>query len=72
VKEIPLTKGYVTLVPDEDFELLNQWKWYAHVRKSKNGKIHVYAYRFDQNKRTVIRLSDHGGSPYGIRNKENL
>lgn len=26
-KEIPLTKGYVAIVDDEDFERLNQYKW---------------------------------------------
>lgn len=30
MKEIPLTKGCVALVDDEDFEWLSQWKWYAH------------------------------------------
>jgi len=33
-KEIQLTQGYVTLVDDEDYEWLTQWKWRA--LKSRN------------------------------------
>ena len=29
VKEIPLTKGLVALIDDEDYERVNQYKWYA-------------------------------------------
>lgn len=39
-KEIPLTQGKVALVDDEDYERLNQFKWFA----SKNGKTY-YAIR---------------------------
>ena len=33
MKEIPLTQGQVTLVDDQDFAFLSQWKWYAHENK---------------------------------------
>ena len=34
MKEIPLTKGFVTLVDDEDFERVSARRWYAQARKS--------------------------------------
>lgn len=48
--EIPLTQGKVTLVDTEDFDYLNQWKWFAHkalnlwyaqrnVNSPRNGKL---------------------------------
>ena len=40
MKEIVLTRGLFAMVDDEDYEFLNQWKWYAH--KSKNT---FYAHR---------------------------
>jgi hypothetical protein len=35
MKEIPLTKGLVTIVDDEDFQMLNAYKWYSvgHPKK---------------------------------------
>lgn len=32
MRHIKLTKGYVTMVDDEDFELLNRFKWYSDVK----------------------------------------
>jgi hypothetical protein len=30
MRTIPLTQNKITLVDDEDFKWLNQWKWFAH------------------------------------------
>jgi hypothetical protein len=55
MKEIPLTKGGVALVDDEDFALVNQYKWqlldhgkrqYAFTTYSvKNRTKHIYMHR---------------------------
>jgi hypothetical protein len=47
VKEIKLTKGHYALVDDEDFEFLNQWKWYSnHKYATRNlGKARVFMHR---------------------------
>lgn len=39
-KRIPLTQGKFAIVDDEDFDWLNQWKWYA----ARRGKVY-YAVR---------------------------
>lgn len=36
MKEIPLTKGYVAIVDDEDYEMLSQYKWQVNKRKNTN------------------------------------
>jgi hypothetical protein len=41
-KQMPLTKGQFTLVDDDDFEYLNQWRWQAHWNPLTKS---YYAYR---------------------------
>lgn len=43
MREIPLTKGFVALVDDEDYERLAQFSWQAHV-----GAWNVYAERSER------------------------
>jgi hypothetical protein len=35
-KQIPLTQGKFAIVDDEDFEIVSQFKWYAHWEKPRN------------------------------------
>ena len=50
MKEIQLTKGAVTIVDDEDYELLTKWKWHLQTagyacNKGGVGKGTVYMHR---------------------------
>lgn len=47
MKEIQLTRGKVALVDDDDFDNLNQWKWYSV--KSGSGNVY-YAVRSEKKK----------------------
>lgn len=53
MKEIQLTQGYVTIVDDDDYEHINQWKWFA--ARFKNT---VYAHRNERvgGKQRTVRM----------------
>jgi len=50
MKKIPLTKGYETIVDDEDFEWLSKFKWYA----STNSEGRIDARRALKNKKSIL------------------
>lgn len=44
MKEIPLTKGYVALVDDEDYSKVSLYRWQALEKRRKDGTVYgVYA-----------------------------
>ncbi len=45
VKEIPLTKGYVTVVDDKNYNYLMQWKWCVRIPNSSSNCVKPYAIR---------------------------
>ena len=56
MKEIPLTRGYVALVDDEDYERVSTGrKWQALVLHRTDGSVKVYAHRgIDQKTREYL------------------
>jgi hypothetical protein len=54
MKTIPLTKGYVALVSDEDFERVNAYKWCAKV--DPHTVYAIRSLRLEDGKRTTIKM----------------
>jgi len=53
MKEILITKGYVALVDDDDYDLLVQWKWYAQVGKDGRACAYRTSSRVDGKTKTL-------------------
>jgi hypothetical protein len=52
MKSIELTRGYKTLVDDEDYDELNRYLWHAH----DSGKTYIYACRLDHKSGMMIYM----------------
>jgi hypothetical protein len=63
MKEIKLTRGLVTQVDDEDYEYLNQFKWYAEYKK---GGKYTYAIRNSSDRTTEAMHRIIMGTPAGL------
>ena len=46
MREIQLTQGYIALVDDEEYERINQYKWFAVVTVTGPNGFHVAACRW--------------------------
>lgn len=57
VKELVLSKGHITIVDDEDYEWLSQWKWTAKKGSGRYAK--VYAYRNQKANGTQTHIALH-------------
>lgn len=44
-KELELTQGKFALVDDEDYDWLNRWKWYAHIKSKKFYAVRSFGKR---------------------------
>lgn len=83
MKKIPLTRGKYALVDNEDFEYLNQWKWYCNsgracrtvslpgdCAKKRNRKV-VYMHRLIMNDPKNMEVDHINSDPLDNR-KSNL
>ncbi len=67
IKKIELTQGKVSLVDEEDFEYLNQWKWYAQ-KDYKNGNYYAQRHDSQNNKKIVLMHKE----ILGVENKKQV
>lgn len=68
MKEIPLTQGKVALVDDEDYDYLNQWKWYAN--KCPDGNYYVIRGVWLKGQNKEIKVMMHRAimnTPFGMQ-----
>jgi hypothetical protein len=79
-KEIQLTQGKVAIVDDEDYDYLNQFKWFANnnngkfyvgrsITVSKNKKIRIFMHRFIMKPEKVMVIDHLDGNP--LNNQKN-
>lgn len=62
MKHIELTQGLFTLVDDDVYDYLMQWKWYAHKHRNtyyarRNGKVHEGRKGIKMH-RVILNISD--------------
>ncbi len=62
-REIPLTQGQVTLVDDDDYDWLMQWKWIAAYSPVNNR---YYVHRRDGKNKTIIMHREILNAPKGF------
>ena len=56
-KQIPLTRGYVALVDDEDYEWLMQWKWsFQPAPQCQSNPGYAKQHAYINGKNTTIRM----------------
>lgn len=67
--EIPLTRGYVTLIDEDDYDIVSQYKWHA-TTPSKTGLVYATSYRAGRLHRLIMQ------PPKGLivdhRNRDSL